>query len=317
MHIVLSADKNYIMPTAVTMKSVCVNNQEVHFHLIIDDSVTEAMKRQLSGVVSAEKQQTVSFYKVDKQIFASFPALGKVKTYISAATYYRLYLTELLPSTVDRVIYLDGDIIVRDCLSELWEFSLNECPIAAVPDMAECQHDYHRLGYEPDLGYFNAGVLLINLAYWREKGCLKHFMHIITEEAERIKLHDQDVLNITFAQTKQILPLGYNFQNGFLFKKEYRECGDKYDRDIEEYWNKKKKIVILHFTDTIKPWHLEDCNPYGYEFFKYYKMTPFGQKKLKHCGKNLLRYYVGMILRKVGLLSAKKSSAYQYTSMVD
>ena len=72
--------------------------------------------------------------------------------------------------------------------------------------------------YSPSLGYFNAGVLLVNLRYWRENNLSESFFEIINKYPERLRYHDQDVLNIVLKEIKLTLPLKYNVQHGYFFK---------------------------------------------------------------------------------------------------
>ncbi|WP_196801148.1 glycosyltransferase family 8 protein [Prevotella sp. AGR2160] len=307
MHILLSTDKNYIMPSAVMMKSVSVNHPdtEVVFHVLVDSSVAEEHQRQLESVLVNPKHRVV-FHLVDDHLFDDFP-MGNIKAYISKATYYRLIITEVIPEDVDKILYLDGDMIVRHDLSDLWNTNLEGYALGAVTDMAEDQHDYQRLGYDRKFGYFNAGMLLINLKYWREHRLKDLFIKLITEEPRRIVLHDQDVLNITLHEHKLNLPMRYNVQNGFLWYREHQQFGS---RSIEYADDLKAAVAdpyIVHYTSNIKPWHKEDCNPYGYEFLKYYKQTQWRYVPFGTCNKSKLRYYAGRILRGLHLAAPAKT----------
>lgn len=314
-HILLSTDKNYIMPSAVMMKSVSVNNDEdITFHILIDESVNEEKKAQLKNVLSKQNHR-IAFHLIEGDIFAGFPQLGKVKKYITQATYYRLIIADLLPKDIHKVIYMDGDIVVRKSLNELWNTNLDRYAVGTVTDMAEDKHDYLRLGYEKEYGYFNAGVLLINLDYWRENDMKTVFFNLIANEPQRIMLHDQDVLNITLYNNKKCLPFVYNAQSGFFLHKEYTELGERYD----QYWNQLKMAitdpVIIHYADKIKPWHVEDSHPYGYEFIKYYKQTEWRFQKLKPCGASKARHIVGKVLRAIRFIAPVDLKAERYYTL--
>ncbi len=315
-HILLSTDKNYIMPSAVMMKSVSVNNtrEDITFHILIDESVNEEQKKQLKHVLS-NQQHLIAFHLIEGDIFAGFPQLGKVKKYITQATYYRLIIADLLPQDIHRVIYLDGDIIVRKSLKELWNTNLDGVAVGTVTDMAEDKHDYKRLGYDKKYGYFNAGVLLINLDYWRENNMKSVFFNLIANEPQRIVLHDQDVLNITLYNKKKDLPFIYNTQSGFLHHQKYTELGERY----HDYWPLLKQAitdpVIIHYADKIKPWHIEDSHPYGYEFIKIYKQTEWRFEKLKPCGVSKIRHIGGKILRTLHLIPPVDLKAERYYSL--
>lgn len=319
-HLLLSTDCHYIMPTAVTIKSVSVQNlnSDLIFHIIIDSGVQEEQQQQLINVIGGVKQHKIIFHLVKREFFSNFPQLrnGDAKSgYITQATYYRLVVADILPNEVHRVIYMDGDVINTSAISPLWNIPIDSYAVGAVTDMAEANHDFKKLGYDKKYGYFNAGVLLINLDYWREHKLKDMFMKLIAEEPERIVLHDQDVLNITLHDQKLNLPMRYNVQNGFLWKPDYNQFGERY-KDYEG--DLKQAIahpVLIHFTDNKKPWHVEDCNPYSYEFMKYYKQTQWKYQPLGHCNKSKVRYWGAKILRQLNLLGPAKTDEKKYYSL--
>jgi len=317
-HILLSTDNNYIMPSAVMMKSVSVNNADtnVTFHVLVDGSVEDKQKEQLETTINNTKHKIV-FHNIDRKLFERFPMVSGVKHYISFATYYRLLIPSLLSEEIHKVIYLDGDIIVRKSLEELWNTDVDNFAVGVVTDMEEDKHDYKRLGYEKSFGYFNAGMLLINLDYWRKHKLENLFFKLIAEEPERIILHDQDVLNITLHDQKLNLPKKFNVQSGFLRKPEYSGLGNRFEEYKNDIIESIKDPTIVHYTDKFKPWHIEDSNPYGYEFIKYYKQTEWKFCPLKHTYKYNIRHLGGWILRKIKLIAPVDMEDYKYYSIND
>ncbi len=281
MHIICSTDSNYIMPTGVMMTSVCINNtdDEICFHVIIDESVSDKQKKELQKAVEENSRHTVLFHAFDESYMDSFPQIGSVKGhYMTKATYYRLMATKMLPENIDRIIYLDGDVIVNGSLNYLCTIDMTDKGVACITDMSEDIHDYDRLGYDKKLGYFNAGVLVINLKYWRENHVIDSFMDLILNQPERIKFHDQDVLNITFCKSKIVLPLEYNLQNGFLVRKERMEFDyNKYGKLLNSAIN---NAVIIHYTDYLKPWHIECCHPLKQIWISYLRKSKWRRHKL-------------------------------------
>ena len=311
MHILCTPDKNYVMPTGVMMKSICVNNSEsvIVFHIITDGSVSKRQKRQLQKVVKDNNKHSVKFYTFDNSMLGIFPRIGEVKAdYLTKAAYYRLFVTKILPEDVEKVIYLDGDIVVTKSLNELWGLDMSEFGIAGVTDMSEKLHDYNRLGYDSSYGYFNSGVLVINLKYWREHHVLDDFMDIILNQSERIKLHDQDVLNIVFCKKKICLPLEYNLQNGFMYKPELMEL--EYDRYKEQLANAIRNRVVIHYSCSLKPWFADCDNPLHSEWLKYLKMTQWRNLRLPRMYPLPLRVRGGNVLRKLHLLPALPKYAH-------
>ena len=316
MHILLSTDSNYIMPSAVMITSVSINDaySDVTFHILIDGSVEENQKEQLKNSINNNKHHIV-FHNIDRKLFERFPMVSGVKHYITLATYYRLLIPSLLPEEIHKVIYLDGDMIVRRPLDKLWNTDIEKYAVGVVTDMEEDKHDYKRLGYDKSFGYFNAGMLLINLDYWREHKLEDVFFKLIAEEPERIILHDQDVLNITLHGQKLNLTKRFNVQSGFLRKPEYSGLGNRYEEYKNDIIEAIKEPVIVHYTDKFKPWHIEDSNPYGYEFMKYYKQTEWKFCPLKHSYRWNLRHLVGALLRKLHLIAPTDLEEYKFYSL--
>ena len=305
MDIVACTDKWFVMPTGVMIYSVCVNNPEVDivFHIITDDNVTGKDQHDLEDVVASFNGKSVKFYLVSEQILSiKFPVREDRKD-IMQTTYYRLWLAELLPPTIDKVLYLDGDIIVRHSLLPLWNTDLGNNAIAAVPDCLEGNMEYYqRLGYPSELGYFNAGVLLINLSYWREHEVINHFVRYIQTHAEDILCQDQDVLNVFFKERKIILPLKYNLMSGFIIKKPKIDV-KKYENELLEAHT---DPVIVHFIAD-KPWYSYSRtpkHPFASTFFKYQNQTRWkGVKTDRRPFKLRVINWVADILRKYGLKS--------------
>ena len=303
MHILCSTDKNYIMPTGVMMKSVSVNNEEsdICFHVIIDKSVSWWQKWQLRSVVKGCKRHHVEFYVFDDSLLDTFPAVGEVKAnYITNSAYYRLFAEKLLSHNIEKVLYLDVDIVVNKPLRELWNTDLSDFGLASVTDMSENMQDFNRLGYNASLGYFNSGVLLINLKYWRKNHITDEFVDLIVNHPEMIKFHDQDVLNIVFCRNKLYLPFAYNLQSGFMYKPELMELDyEKYKQQIKDAIEHR---IMIHFCCSLKPWH-EGCeNPLKDEWLKYQAMTRWRHCHPKSMYALSLRVRVGNILRRFHIL---------------
>ena len=102
-------------------------------------------------------------------------------------TYYRLFVAELLPADLDRVLYLDCDIIVDGDVSEMYFSDLDGISALACTDIVSVQScSPERLGYDARHGYFNSGMMLINIPYWREHDILRRSIKFINDNSERL-----------------------------------------------------------------------------------------------------------------------------------
>jgi UDP-D-galactose:(glucosyl)LPS alpha-1,3-D-galactosyltransferase len=133
--------------------------------------------------------------------------LGRRDRQISAGTYLRLQLPDLLPPEVERVLYLDCDVLCAGDLSPLWEVPLGEAPVAAVRDAFTRTIDDRGgvPGAGPDFdakaAYFNSGVLLIHAPVWRERSVTEQCLKYLWQQRGQLRLADQDALNLaTYGQ---------------------------------------------------------------------------------------------------------------------
>lgn len=279
-HIAVCLDNGYVMPTGVLMYSACVNNQDVDidFHVLTDESVDEKGQKDLIDTINKFQGKRALFYSLKSITALSFPL---VKKHLTRAAYYRLFLSDILPSTIEKVLYLDGDIIVRHSLLPLWNTDITNYAAGAVMDV--CDGDikiYNRLRYPYRKGYFNSGVLLINLRYWRDNNIVTEFTEYLNAYPERIMQEDQDVMNVVLQDKKLTLPVKYNLQTSFLGND---PCWD--------YWKYESEMkmaiedpVIVHFTSKWKPWYdyLPYPHPYRDTFFKYLCQTKWKNCRFDH-----------------------------------
>ena len=296
MEIVACFDHKFVMTTGVMIYSVCANNREknINFHLVCDESVSEKDEKDLKDIISAFESKGVFIYRTQSAMFKDFPICQTGRLPVSA--FYLLLLTEILPKTIDKVLYLDGDCIIRHSLLPLWNIDVEGYAIAAVPDCQEGDiRKYNRLRYSSQLGYFNSGVMLINLDYWRKNEVVTMFADYVTQYPDRIKSADQDVFNVLFSKKKLSIPIKYNLTHGFLWTTPRWDYW-KYEKEFQEAL---KDPVIIHFTGK-KPWykHNRFLHPYRSSFFKYQEQTVWkGYTENVSSIKERLRGFVGDILR--------------------
>lgn len=301
MQIVFTSDNNYLPYLGVAMCSVCENNreEEITFHVVLSGEVKEEGKQYLEGICDRYGKQ-LRFYPIHNDLLKILPA-GEAgqPMHISNAAYYRLFLASILPEDIDQVLYLDCDLIVEKSLLPLWNTDMTDCPVAAVPDMDEAVLDkYRRLRYSPSLGYFNSGVLLINLKYWREHNCQGQFEQFVAEHLDRIVYHDQDVLNVVFRENKKVLPIKFNVQEAALYTRV--NISWEYDEQLEEAL---KDPVIIHYTTWKKPWNVGCSHPWKSEWYRYLRIAGLKDfKPVKKEGKTSLYGRIRKLMVKVGLL---------------
>jgi len=217
----------------------------------------------------------ISFYEVTDDAVKDFP-FGREDqpVHVSIATYYRLLITEILPDSIDRIIYLDGDIAVAGPLEDFYNTDIEGYPVAAVHDMSEViQLRDKRLGYPIEEGYFNAGSILINLKFWRENNVYRDFLDVLLNHSQMIVFHDQDVMNYVFHGKIKWVDYRFNLQSGYFFK----SYESKRNSDIIKAM---KNPVVIHYCANPKPWQKTFMHPYKDIWLKYKAVSQWKDEKL-------------------------------------
>lgn len=270
LNILCATDDAYVPYLGVMLTSLFLSNSGRKIHVfLLTDGLREENARQIQSL--SERDKVITIITVDKERFSHCPV--RPGDHISLATYYRLMVAELLPSEIEKILYLDCDIIVCNDLGSLWEMDLAESPLAACLD-----ETYHiqssRLNLPSNALYINAGVLLLNLSLWRKRNLSPLCLEYISKNSEILRLHDQDTLNCLFSQ--QVVPLHprFNLQTGFLLKPFFEKV---YPKDLrKQIWEAIASPVILHFTGAFKPWFsLHPSHPFGDFFWKYQRLSHF------------------------------------------
>ena len=157
----------------------------------------------------------------------------------------------LLPDSVDKILYLDPDILVINAVRPLWETALDGCAFAAashsiVPDMVD---DVNRMRLRTDHAYFNTGVILMDLNLARRLVSTDDIFQHVREHSAELLLPDQDVFNSLYGIfTKQVDDVVWNY-DARRFSAYKLASGGKYSMD----WVM-ENVAVLHFCGTQKPW---------------------------------------------------------------
>ena len=174
--------------------------------------------------------------------------------------YYRMFLGEALPETVERVIFLDADVLVEGDLAKLWNSPFEGHTLQAVPDAyGELLHTSRllRMGvpYPHRARFFNAGVLLIDLGRWRERDVGRKASELLWKYGVRFYGRDQDALNCVLADDWKALPPSWNLHElpHMLF------CWDTSGQSSAELRRAFFDPNIIHFVGTWKPWSSKAC----------------------------------------------------------
>ena len=269
--IAMATDNNYVYPTVVAMTSMLENKKAdtfLEFHIMISGQVSDENRNRMKKLQSMYNNCSVNLIDMKN----SFDDTYIVSDYITKATYYRLRLPSVLKQ-YDKILYLDGDIIVREDLWDMFSIDLGDNYIGAVKDFGQMTwgSDYaQRLGVKDLSQLINAGILIMNLGKMRQDNLEKTFSEYVpTLESRRLYLNDQDVLSATCYNRIKFIHPKYNAMQHFGFHYDVLPILiDCYD--MQEYKTACINPTIIHYTSINKPWKSSNCRFYG-EWDKYRK----------------------------------------------
>ena len=253
--IITACDNNYAIQLGVMLQSLIHNskNRRSLFVNIIDGGIDYTNKLNLENILKENNIKYQFLYTDAKDIVHL-----KIDKHLSLATYYRLLIPQLLDNNIEKVLYLDSDIIVNNEIVELCKKDIANYSIAAVETPLFDRHK--ELFMDIGAKYFNAGVLLINLRYWRENNISNNIIDFIRKNPERVLYHDQDGMNSILYNNWLPLDVTWNMTSQLLYLVEANQV---------EIPN------IIHYTEASKPWQLLNNHPFKKEYEKYLAMTPW------------------------------------------
>jgi lipopolysaccharide biosynthesis glycosyltransferase len=282
MNILLCSDNTYAPHLAATISSVVSNNSNVNFYVLTLD-FSEYNKKLIERFV-IENGSSIFFIYINDSLISGFPMSTEASNHISIETYLRLFAEHALPATIDKLIYLDSDIIVRHSLVELWNQDVSDFALGAVYQYNEWSYNndtFSRLKYNKYFGYFNAGVLLINLVYWRENNVTKRLIEFINTNHNSIISHDQDTLNAVLYKETLPLECKWNVLPFFLGEELKEYTFPKFIEYFKEVETVKANPSVVHFVSKPKPWEYGCNNVWKSEYFKYLDLTPWSGQRPK------------------------------------
>jgi lipopolysaccharide biosynthesis glycosyltransferase len=257
--IVTSCDNAYPAHTIAFLRSLLHSNPSAEFRVFVlvpeDSAFQDVIASALpSGMLS------LHFLRVDHGQIASL----KTSFHFTTASYYRLFLGELLPTDVHRAIHLDSDVLVAGSLSELWNMEVAPHIIAAVPDcVVDNEVDVRSaLGLSEEMRYFNAGVMLIDLDRWREERIGQRALEVVQQSSGSLKYLEQCALNALVRGRYKVLPEKWNFQSDHVARDQDGRVSDDALMALGE-------ARIVHFTGRMKPW-VDGCrHPMKDQYFQF------------------------------------------------
>ena len=253
----------------VMLTSLVANNpsgsSDRHTVFMLETGLSDAWNDRIESFLSENGWGYVRI-RLPGDLFSS----AKTKPYISKETYYRIVAHRYLPETVDKVLWLDSDIIVRGDISTFCDTPMNGYMTVACsygPAMRRIIADNaENLKMMCPETYFNAGVMLINLAECRKNISEEMIERIIySDEAKSFMFPGQDTVNLLF--------------DGKVRIADYRKynCMIHCIEGSDDLSYAKENALIVHFPGEAKPWRFNDIH-FSEEWMEWYRKS-FGESE--------------------------------------
>ncbi len=236
--IAFGVDAAYVKYAGIVMTSIAAENtgEEIGFHLVCDGIADTDIER-LQIFRS-------SFPRVDVHIYDARAALDAIpfpdgisRERINRSVFTRILMPELVPHTLTRILYLDADTLCVGRIDGLYTHDLGSAPLAAARE-GNAVHKAQRIGMN-GTDYFNAGVMLIDLARWRSMQLTTRVIETWYTHWETFQLLEQDALNYVLDGDFTVLD---------MHEVRLMDAFAPWDVDFTA------EYIIWHFLNEGKPW---------------------------------------------------------------
>lgn len=269
-NICMITDDNYIVPTSVAMHSAIENKKcgQYNFY-IITSNLSEDSEKHFKNFETDGVSVTIVREDAEKK-FGGLHNFSEDSICVASISALLKFIIPDLLKDLNKVLYLDGDIIVNSDLGELYGTDLENNFIAAVADSGTLYwtNDFIRSVQN----YFNSGVMLMDLKKMRAESTSR----VLIETKKNLNdssLMDQNVFNLVFNGKVKLLPVKYNFMPLSLerakFKWDIKGVNEKYGTNYQNESEMYLDSAIVHYSSKDKPWKYPDA-AWAYLWRHYY-----------------------------------------------
>lgn len=263
-NVAYNIDNNYAVFTMISMDSILKHNKsksDYTFYIMHPEKgLSSWNKFQLSTFIFL-KGQKIKFIPIedDKLNGIKYEKSSFVK-HINPIAFARVYLVDLLPSDVNKIVYIDADTLVKLDLKTLYDTDLNGKIVGMVLDQAS--HLPHFKKISPN--YCNSGVILFDVNKWRNQSISKKME--ISMRNNVYEFIEQDLFNFVLKKNINVLDPKFNHQVC-----DY--CVRKFD---ESYYEDRLDNSIIHYIFRDKPWAFNKIvTEEDIVYYNYWLNSPF------------------------------------------
>ena len=246
MNILITIDKNYLSVRCTMLKSLLITHPDTDFTVyILNSSLTAEDFETIKDNLPTGRLALVDI-KADDSLLADAPVTDRYPKEM----YYRIFAAKFLPEDVDRVLYLDPDLVVIKPLYQLYNIDMDGYYFAAASHVGKFLTNLNalRLKMEDDTPYINSGVMMMNLKLLRQEQDFSQVFDYIDKKRHALILPDQDVISAVYgSRILQINPYLYNMNDRLML------LPDGLANGITPEWVKENSVII-HYFGRNKPW---------------------------------------------------------------
>jgi lipopolysaccharide biosynthesis glycosyltransferase len=275
-YVVYASDDGFAEILGVSMESLFKNNEDLDEIQvsILDSGISEGNKERIKTI--CEKYHRALPIFLEAKDISQELNMEIATDRGSLSQYARLFIEQDLPKDLERVLYLDCDIIIAQPIRELWNLDMHDKTIAALND-AFSRYYRKNIDLEPEDVMFNSGVMLIDLKRWRALRIEQKLLRFIEKKHGRVQQGDQGALNAVLSHDVYCFHPRFNSVTIF-YDFSYEELL-VYRKPAGKYYSKAEIIesiehpVIIHFTTSFlsqRPW-VKGCRHRYNELWRKYK----------------------------------------------
>ena len=167
MNILVSLDSNYIKQVKVMLTSLQIENQKEEFYVyVLNSKLTSGDIENIKRCADINRTKIFDI-KVPDSMFTNVPITDRYPREM----YFRIFAAKLLPDNLDRILYLDPDLVIINSLNEFYNMDLKDMYYAGATHIGKpiTKLNEVRLNMPPECEYINSGVLLMNLKALRRE----------------------------------------------------------------------------------------------------------------------------------------------------
>jgi len=267
------SDINYIQHTCVMLKSIALirNLSRTYSIFFFYSDCSEGVIQKVGKEFENERNFNLSF--IECNVYKQYSSKLKLN-HSSMAIYAKVFIYDLLPENVKKVLFLDSDIVLLNDPAELFDSDIDNHLVGAVQDFyyknAPVEMKVALNLYSED-DYFNSGVLLVNVCRWKKEKISEKSIQFMVDHGHRTMFHDQDGFNFVIkGDWERLSPLWNPGSRNVI----YAENGETIEITSKEIYQK-GMAKLVHYLGSNKPWLYMSDHPMKFHYLNILSKTQF------------------------------------------